>query len=225
MVADRSGEAQFLALLDSCEKLRGARIVVNKLVRDRDADALVPDVEMLIDYAAPNVFRVTLGDYWAGSNGTFVSDGKTLKIDGDYAELRNAPKSILGVDGFGKGNGYHNLFFEFTRGRKAMDLLPPDGDIVRTTSGVKLKTKEFGDVEVTLVKRDGLTLPLYIDVSNTAGRMASYRMFPMFSSRPEQPLERFVFDFRLGFRFAKGTFDTKPPKGRGFVDNRKKGGE
>lgn len=224
MVADRSGEAQFLALLDSCEKLRNVRIVVNKMARDRDVDALVPDVEMLIEYGAPNVFRITLGDYWAGSNGTFVSDGKTLKIDGDFTELKNAPKSIIGVDGFQKGSGYHNLFFEFTRGRKALDLLPPDSDIVRTTSGIKVKTKEFGDVDITLIKRDGLTLPLFIDVSNLAGRMAGYRMFPMFSSRPEQPLERYVFDFRFVSSFPKGTFDTKPAKGRPFADNRKKVG-
>jgi len=213
-------------MLDSCAKLRNVHIVANKAIRDRTEDSLVPDVEMMIEFASPSVFRISLGEYWVSYNGTYTSDGKTLKLDGDFTELRNAPANILGIgDSFTKGGGTHNLLFEFMRGRKAADLIPDDADIKATPSGFKAKTKEFGDIEVTLIKRDGLSLPMIVDVSNLAGRMAAYRFIPVFVPRPEQPLERYVFDYTFVRSFPRGTFDTRVPKGIPFSDKRKKGGD
>lgn len=174
--ADRSGEADFLRMLDSCARLRHVEISINKGIRDRTVDALQSDVRWWIRMAEPNVFRMSIGDYWGSDYPTVTSDGRTLMLAGQITTLDKAPPRIIGIGGsFARGGGTYNPLFDFMRGREAASLASPTGDIVKTSSGFRFDSREMGVVDVVLTKRDGLWLPLIIDVSNVAGRMASYR--------------------------------------------------
>lgn len=221
--ADRSGEADFLQMLDGCAKLRNVQIEVSLSTRDRNQDALVPSTDWMILYEKPNTFCVRLGEYWASAMGSFTSDGRTLKVDTDFTELRKAPADIGGVNEFAKGAQYFNLLFAFMRGRSAQSLVAESGDIAKTIYGIRLQTREFGIVEISLLRREGLLLPTVIDVKNLAGRMATYRMLPMFGDRPESPLERYAIGYKFVDGFPKGAFDTRVPKGTPFNDTRKGG--
>lgn len=220
---DRSGEADFLKMLEGCSKLQNVEIVMNKCVRDRDRDALQSDANWLIRLAKPNVFRIYVGHYWNSDIPVYTRDRQTLMISDSRAVLQNAPKNIVDIQGaFAPGAPYYSPLFDFMRGGEAALLAVADSDIVKTASGFRM-TSKLGAIEVTLTKHEGLTLPLIIDVSNLAGRLAAYRLFPMFSDRPEQPLERYVMDYKFGPQFPRGEFDTKPPKGLPVEDQRKKG--
>lgn len=172
--------------------------------------------------AEPKVFRISVGDYWGSTYPTFTSDGKTLMSDDGTIILDHAPALISDVTGFARGAGLYNPFFDFMRGRKTADIVAPDGDIVKTNSGVKLFTKDMGVIDITLMKAEGLLLPMIIDVSNVAGRMVAYRLLPMFSEKPEQPLERYVFSYKFVDKFNRDEFAIRIRKNAPVEDRRKK---
>lgn len=210
-------------MLESCRKLQHVEISMNKGIRDRAGDALQTDQLWFMRLERPNVFHIYLGHYWNSNQPVSVSDGKTLLQDDGRIVLRNAPASPLQIPGFDRGGPFYSPLFDFMQGRSALKMVSPDGDIRRTNSGFTLQTKDLGEVDVTLTRRDGYVLPLIIDVSNLAGRMANYRLFPMFSDRPEQPMERYVMNYNFAPAFPRGEFEIRIRKGAPVEDQRKKG--
>lgn len=218
---DRSAEAEFVKMLEDCARLSKVQISISKGTRDRDGDALQADALWYISLSKPNTFRVSLGDYWGSEFPTYISDGKTLLQAGTLNVLQKAPANLIGA--FPRGNGAYAPLFDFMRGKAALDMVAPDGDIVRKGSVLKVETKDLGDLEINLLEMNGLKLPTIVDVRNIAARMASYRLFPMFSERPEDPLEKYSFTYKFVGSFPKNEFSTAVPKGQPVEDKRKKG--
>jgi len=223
MTADRSGEADFMRMLEDCRRLSNVQISISKGIRDRSADALQADALWYISYAKANIFRISMGDYWGSEYPTYISDGKTLLQTGSVSVLQNAPKSLALIGGtFTRGGAGYSPLVDFLRGKDAMDLVGPDGKIARKGTIIVVQTKDMGELEITTTQVNGQTLPLIVDVKNIAARMASYRLFPMFYERPEDPLERYSFSYRFVSSFPRNEFRTSPPKGIPVEDQRKK---
>jgi hypothetical protein len=224
VAADRSGEADFVRMLEGCARLANAQISISKGVRVWSGVCLQADALWYISYAKRNVFRISMGDYWGSEYPTYISDGKTLLQTGSLSVLQAAPKDLASLGGtFSRGGPGYSPFIDFVRGRAALDLVGPDGNITKKGSVLVVQTKDLGELEITTTNIGGLSLPLIVDVKNIAARMASYRLFPMWYERPEDPLERYSFTYRFVNSFPKNEFRTVPPKGIPVEDRRKKG--
>jgi len=216
-----SGEALLDQLFAKYEKLRNVEVSVSKAGRIRKGDALEAATEMLLRYVEPKKFQLDISEYWGGGS-RYVSDGVTLlteAIDGPII-LKHAAPLIDADPGLALHNGNSCVIFAFLKGRSMKSkLLVPNAPITSGKNWLQFQTKDFGIMTLTLT--EGWITQVAFD--NRPGRLANYVMFPMFGDKPEDPLEIEAYSYRFGARFAKSWFDTRPPKGMPFEDQRKKG--
>lgn len=219
----QSGEQALRSVLEHYGKLRRFEAGISKAARDRRGDAMVPTLSVMLSYESPQKFRVDQSEYWGGGS-SYTSDGKVLRIvsaDGAPTVLRNAGASLVkSHSALGPRGGAFAILFLLLEGPSAYDkLVSPDEEVKLNGRRLDFKSKDFGSMALTL---DGKLVTL-IEFDNKPNREANYRFLPMFSEKPEDPMEVESIEYRFVDRFARKTFDTSTQKGEAVVDERKKG--
>ncbi|MEQ1821770.1 MAG: hypothetical protein ABL949_04630 [Fimbriimonadaceae bacterium] len=167
-------------------------------------------------------FSISASGLWGDEAGRYISDGKTLLILGDSNVLKNAPDSVSEISSaFNPQFGC--VLFELLKGARQVDsLLGPDKRVERTPLGLKVWTRNFGVLDITIHQVEGKLLPVRIVASDRASKMANYLLFPVFSDKPEDPQDMLSIGYNFVRSFPRGTFDTRLPKGLVATDQRKK---
>jgi hypothetical protein len=218
----QSGEAVLRSVFEHYGKMRKFEAGISKAARDRRGETMGPTISLLLSYDSKQRFRVEQSEYWGGGN-TFTSDGKTLRVvsaDGGPTTLRNAGPSLMQSHPMlAPRGGAFAVLFLLLEGPSAYDkLVAPDGSVKLNGRRIDFKSKDYGSMSMTL---DG-KLITDIQFDNKPNRDANYRFLPMFSEKPEDPMEVEVITYEFVNRFARNRFDTSVTKGEFVVDERKK---
>lgn len=218
--SDQSGEAVLREVLARSGRLHSFQASVSKSARDRKSDAFYPTSSYMVAFESPRRFRIDQAEMW-GDCTSWIQDGKTLKVvtaNGGPARLRNPVTSPLALGA--PGSGSFTIFFLLLEGPAAYDkLVAPGSAVSHRGNWLQFKSKDFGNVSMRL--GDGLVREIEFD--NRELRLAQYRFFPMWSEKPEEPMEIESITVEHVSAFARGTFDTSIRKGEEVLDERKKG--
>lgn len=226
---DRSGEPALRKILDWAKGLDNVHLVINTEARDTGHDAMYPGDRIDVWLSGAR-FRVERANYW-GYGSYVVSDGKTVLSDSesedDPAILTNAKGGLLATYAELKMSTEDmSPFFELMNGPSQFEKL------VEKTAEIKQEPDQGDEKVVSLQHKKLGTERLYyhlvkgapqldrLEYDNLPAMKEMYKANPDFADQPDPGmLTRHSF-YIADDRPAISLFDTRPPKGRGFRDNR-----
>jgi hypothetical protein len=209
LVQAPSGEEILHKVFERYVKMKGFEAVISKMARDRSEDPLTPAITTVFSYESPQRWRIDYADYWGGG-AVYVRNGKQLKIvsadSGDPQVVEAGPSLMRSNPNLGPGGAAFSVIYLLMEGPAAYDrLVAPKAPVKVQGNWLSFQTKDLGNMTLHLM--DGLVDRVEFD--NRASRMAAYMWFPMFSEKPETPLEVESISYKLPAKFTKGLFTIK----------------
>lgn len=229
---DRSGEPVLRTILAWAQGLDNVHLVIGTESRDTGHEPMYPG-ERIDVWLSGSKFRVERSNYW-GDGSYVVSDGKTVLSDSESEDspaiLTNAKGNLLATYADLKVSTEDlSPFFELMSGPSQLD------ELVEKTATIKLEPDQ-GDEKIVSFQHKKLgTERLYyhlvkgtpqldrLEYDNLPEMKELFKANPDFADDPDPGmLTRHSF-FIAADRPSLSLFDTRPPKGRGFRDNRASG--
>lgn len=222
---DRSGEAAFRALLAEISEKPKYHGLILRSVRESGKQDFYPDGSMEV-WREGDKLRVEFGDMW-GTSITLVSDGKQVLEDSgaDPVVLRKPAKTPTETSpSLTSQGGASSPWFYLMEGPGLLDRLDKDKEIVpgSNPNSVVWDSTLFGKLTLTKVRDDKDLAVWEIEFDNMAFQKQMYSLYPEWFEAPD-PSSRWRQKIVLSpnGRYPRGTFETKPAKGRPVQDFRK----